>query len=90
MGFSGLVSVSSNNNLIPDLAFFELILKDQHILISIVILFLSISLTVSSIDTLINAISSLIIVDGVKIFKINNSKKASKKIKNSRASVPHV
>ena len=43
MGFSGLVSVSSNNNLIPDLAFFELILKDQHILISIVILFLSIS-----------------------------------------------
>ena len=80
MGFSGLVSVSSNNNLIPDLAFFELILKDQHILISIVILFLSISLTVSSIDTLINAISSLIIVDGVKIFKINNSKKASKKI----------
>ncbi len=80
MGFSGLVSVSTNNNLTPDLAFFELILKDQHMLISIIIIFLSISLTVSSIDTLINAISSLIIIDGVKVFKINNGMKASKQI----------
>ena len=80
MGFSGLVSVSTNNNLMPDLAFFELILKDQHMLISIIIIFLSISLTVSSIDTLINAISSLIIIDGVKVFKTNNGMKASKQI----------
>jgi len=35
--------------------------------ISIIILILAISLTISSIDTLINAISSLIIVDGNKI-----------------------
>jgi len=38
--------------------------------LSIVILVLAISLTVSSIDTLINAISSLIVVDGKQIVKI--------------------
>ena len=36
-------------------------------MISVIILILAISLTVSSIDTLINAISSLIVVDGNKI-----------------------
>ena len=37
--------------------------------ISIIIVILAISLTVNSIDTLINAVSSLIIVDGNKVFK---------------------
>ena len=69
MGFSGLVAVSQNETVIPDLAFFSLILKENGIILSIIIIILSISLTVSSIDTLINAISSLIIVDGNKIFK---------------------
>ena len=69
MGFSGLVAVSQNETVIPDLAFFSLILKENGIILSIIIIILAISLTVSSIDTLINAISSLIIVDGNKIFK---------------------
>ena len=68
------------NNVVPDLAFFELLLKDQFFTISIIVIFLSISLTVSSIDTIINAISSLIIVDGIKIIKINNSLLISKQI----------
>ena len=68
MGFSGLVSVSQNSNVIPDLAFFTLLLRDQAVPIAIIIIILSISLTVSSIDTLINAVSSLIIVDGNKVF----------------------
>ena len=63
MGFCGLIAVSSNSNIIPDLAFFTLLLKEEVIMMSIIILILAISLTVSSIDTLINAISSLIIVD---------------------------
>ena len=29
MGFSGLIAVSENKNVIPDLAFFSLLLKDQ-------------------------------------------------------------
>ena len=80
MGFSGLVAISAKSNVVPDLAFFELLLKDQFLTVSIIVIFLSISLTVSSIDTIINAISSLIIVDGVKILKFNNSLLISKQI----------
>ena len=71
MGFSGLVAVSQNSNVVPDLAFFSLLLKEQSVALSIIILVLAISLTVSSIDTLINAISSLIVVDGNKVIKFN-------------------
>ena len=67
MGFTGLIAASANQNIIPDLAFFSLLLKEEVIMISVIILILAISLTVSSIDTLINAISSLIVVDGNKI-----------------------
>ena len=70
MGFSGLIAVSQNDNVFPDLAFFYLLIKDQAFVLSIIILVLAISLTVSSIDTLINAISSLIVVDGNQIIKI--------------------
>ncbi len=69
MGFSGLIAVSQNETVIPDLAFFSLILKENGAQLSIIIIILAISLTVSSIDTLINAISSLIVVDGNKVFK---------------------
>ena len=80
MGFSGLVAASSENIVTPDLAFFQLLLKDQYLIISVIIIFLAISLTVSSIDTIINAISSLIIVDGKKIIKIKNYDLLSKQI----------
>ena len=80
MGFTGLVAASSENIVAPDLAFFQLLLKDQYLIISVIIIFLAISLTVSSIDTIINAISSLIIVDGKKIIKIKNYDLLSKQI----------
>ena len=70
MGFSGLVAVSSDSEVIPDLAFFSLLLKEQTLFLSIIIIILGISLTISSIDTLINAISSLIIVDGNNLLNI--------------------
>ncbi len=79
MGFSGLVAASIDSNVIPDLAFFSLLFKDQTSLLSVIVIVLGISLTISSIDTLINAISSLIINDGNKIinfkgnyFKLSN------------------
>ena len=80
IGFSGLVAASAENIVAPDLAFFQLLLKDQYLIISVIIIFLAISLTVSSIDTIINAISSLIIVDGKKIIKIKNYDLLSKQI----------
>jgi len=81
MGFSGLIAISQNNNVFPDLAFFSLLLKEQTFTLSIIILVLAISLTASSIDTLINAISSLIIVDVNKVVKFKgNYLNASKQI----------
>ena len=72
MGFSGLVAVSVDSNVIPDLGFFSLILKDQNELLSIVIVILGLSLTISTVDTLVNAISSLIIVDAKATFGFKN------------------
>tara|TARA_B100000475_G_scaffold184475_1_gene152755 strand:- start:2 stop:583 length:582 start_codon:yes stop_codon:yes gene_type:complete len=79
MGFIGLVATSINSSVIPDLAFFYLLFKEQMTMLSVIVVILGISLTISSIDTLINAISSLIIVDGNKVinfkgnyFKLSN------------------
>jgi len=81
MGFSGLIAVSQDSSVIPDLAFFSLLLKDNAVFLSVVIVALAISLTISSIDTLVNAISSLIIVDGNKVIKFKgNYLKLSKQI----------
>jgi len=75
MGYSGLLSYSLNPKVIPDLAFFDLILSEKKSLIVIGILILAMSLTLSTIDTLINAISSLIIVNGNQINKNLSGKK---------------
>jgi len=69
MGFSGLVASSQDSTIIPDLAFFSLLFKEQALMLSIIVIVLAISLTVSSIDTLINAIASLVIIDGNKVIK---------------------
>jgi len=73
MGFSGLVAVSANSNIVPDLAFFSLLLKEQTLMLSVIVIVLAISLTISSIDTLINAISSLIVVDGSKVINFKGN-----------------
>ena len=78
MGYAGLISYSLNSKVIPDLAFFDLVLKKKGSIIIVGILILAMSLTLSTIDTLINAISSLIIVNGNQI---NRSLKG-KEIKN--------
>ena len=70
MGFSGLVAISIDPKVIPDLGFFSLLLKDKSEFLSIVIIILGLSLTISTVDTLINAISSLVIVDTKAIFNL--------------------
>ena len=52
MGFTGLVAVSVDSNVIPDLGFFSLLLKDQTKFLSIIIIILGLSLTISTVDTL--------------------------------------
>ena len=68
MGFTGMVAFSIEPNIRPDLGFFSLLLKEQTILLSLFIVILGLSLTISTVDTLINAISSLIVVDGKATF----------------------
>jgi len=73
MGFSGLVAVSVDPNVIPDLGFFSLLLKDQAEFLSLIIIILGLSLTISTVDTLVNAISSLVIVDAKATFKFSKN-----------------
>ena len=77
MGYTGLISISLNSKITPDLAFFDLVLSDNHF-ITISILVLALALTLSTIDTLINAISSIFIVNGNQI----NKKISGKFVKN--------
>ena len=69
MGYTGLISFSLDPKIKPDLAFFELMFFNNNILIIVFILILALALTLSTIDTLINAISSLIIIDGKELNK---------------------
>ena len=78
MGYSGLISLSLNSNVIPDLAFFDLILNNNFI-ITISILVLALALTLSTIDTLINAIASIFIVNGNQINKSISGKSVRNK-----------
>jgi len=73
MGYTGLISLSLNSKVIPDLAFFYLILSNNY-LITISILVLALALTLSTIDTLINAISSIFIINGKQINKFISGK----------------
>tara|TARA_Y100000591_G_scaffold17803_1_gene13346 strand:- start:219 stop:1667 length:1449 start_codon:yes stop_codon:yes gene_type:complete len=73
MGYTGLISFSLNSKVIPDLAFFDLVLSNNHLLI-VSILVLALALTLSTIDTLINAISSILIVNGKQINKLISGK----------------
>ena len=68
MGFSGMVAFSIDSTIRSDLGFFTLILKEQTTVLSFVVIILGLALTISTVDTLINAISSLIVVDGKAFF----------------------
>ena len=75
MGFTGMVAFSIDPTTRPDLGFFTLLLKEQTELLSLFVIVLGLALTISTVDTLVNAISSLIVVDGKATF--NFSKKTN-------------
>ena len=78
MGYTGLISFSLNPKVIPDLAFFDLVLSNNYLLIATVLI-LALALTLSTIDTLINAISSILIVNGKQINKSISGKSVKNK-----------
>jgi Na+/proline symporter len=71
MGFAGMVSFSIDPSQRPDLGFFTLLLKEQTRSLSLLIITLGLALTISTVDTLVNAISSLFVVDGKATFDLN-------------------
>ena len=73
MGFTGMVAFSIDPTNRPDLGFFMLLLKEQKELLSLLVIVLGLALTISTVDTLVNAISSLIVVDGKATFKFNKN-----------------
>ena len=71
MGFTGMVAFSIDPSTRPDLGFFSLLLKEQKEILSLVVIILGLALTISTVDTLVNAISSLIVIDGKATFNSN-------------------
>ena len=71
MGFAGMVSFSIDSISRPDLGFFTLLLREQTEILSLIIVTLGLALTISTVDTLVNAISSLFVVDGKATFNFN-------------------
>ena len=71
MGFTGMVSFSINPSNRPDLGFFTLLLREQTELMSFIVIILGLALTISTVDTLVNAISSLFVIDGKATFALN-------------------
>ncbi len=71
MGFAGMVAFSIDPSTRPDLGFFTLLLKEQKEILSLVVVILGLTLTISTVDTLVNAISSLIVVDGKATFNLD-------------------
>ena len=74
MGISGIIAISIDSNVNSDLAFFSILLKNNTEFLSVIIIILAVSLTISTIDTLVNAISSIVVVDGKKVYFKSNQK----------------
>ena len=73
LGFFGILAVITGNAKDPSTVFFSLLLNPMtgsNSILTISILILAVSLVVSSMDTLINAISSLFIINGGKFLKL--------------------
>jgi Na+/proline symporter len=66
-----MVSFSIDPSVRADLGFFTLLLKEQTEMLSLIIIILGLALTISTVDTLVNAISSLFVIDGKATFNLN-------------------
>ena len=69
LGFCGIVAISLGSVDDPSTIIFSLLLGQGGKYLSSVVLVLALTLVISSMDTLINAISSLLVIDGSKFIK---------------------
>jgi Na+/proline symporter len=79
LGLTGSISKLNGLKFNEDLAFFSIILNERDIFVSLIILTFSLCLTISTVDTLLNSISSLTIVHSKDFynFKYLKDKKLS-------------
>ena len=80
MGVTGSISKLNGLKFSEDLAFFSIILNKNDFLISLIVVIFSLCLTISTVDTLLNSISSLTIVHSKNFFNLKNFK--DKKLSN--------
>ena len=72
LGFCGIVAVSLGKVEDPSTIIFSLLLGQGGKYLSTAVLVLALTLVISSMDTLINGISSLLVIDGSKFIKHNS------------------
>jgi Na+/proline symporter len=79
LGLTGSISKLNGLKFNEDLAFFSIILNERDIFVSLIVLIFSLCLTISTVDTLLNSISSLTIVHSKDFynFKYLKDKKLS-------------
>ena len=80
LGLTGSVSKLNGLKFNEDLAFFSIILNKSDIFVSLIVLIFSLCLTISTVDTLLNSISSLTIVHSKDFFNFKYLK--DKKLSN--------
>ena len=68
LGLTGSISKLNDLKFNEDLAFFSIILNKSDIFVSLIVLIFSLCLTISTVDTLLNSISSLTIVHSKDFF----------------------
>ena len=80
LGLTGSISKLNGLKFNEDLAFFSIILKKSDIFVSLIVLIFSLCLMISTVDTLLNSISSLTIVHSKDFFNFKYLK--DKKLSN--------
>ena len=80
LGLTGSISKLNGLKFNEDLAFFSIILNKSEISVSLIVLIFSLCLTISTVDTLLNSISSLTIVHSKDFFNFKYLK--DKKLSN--------
>ena len=80
LGLTGSISKLNDLKFNEDLAFFSIILNKSDIFVSLIVLIFSLCLTISTVDTLLNSISSLTIVHSKNFF--NSKYLKDKKLSN--------
>ena len=72
LGVCGIIGVSLDQAKNPSTIIFSLLASNGGLLISSALLILALTLVISSMDTLINAISSLIVIESKKFIKLSS------------------